>query len=101
MPDKIVVKDILGQLVDEVVFNLDGPDAIRPKETSHQAIIREFETLKSLSAQLAEKWANLVDWEFRIPKKLTKQKSNGREEGFVKFIGFSKVNFQKTFEVKA
>jgi hypothetical protein len=83
LPDKFVVKDVVNQMVDNIVADLDGSTAQKPPNQKTQSLMREFETLKDLAAQLAEKWANLVEWEFRIPKKLTKTKSNGREDGFV------------------
>lgn len=71
----MVVKDVVNQMADFVAEQIDGSAIAGEHNTGPNAVVREFGTLRLLAEQLAEKWANLVDSEFRIPKKLSKSVS--------------------------
>ena len=72
--------------MDAVVADVDGignqTSVASGKLGQSQALAREFESLKRLAAQLADKWGKLVDWGFKIPKKLVEsiKESCVREE---------------------
>lgn len=68
-----MVKEVVSELVDVVTMDLDRNET--GGKAAPNPVVREFETLMGLAAQLEEKWANLVDSEFRIPKKLSKSVS--------------------------
>jgi len=90
LPDRLIIKEKLASIVDEVVADVDGINnqvsASSSKLGQAQTLAREVESLKGLAAQLADKWGKLVDWGFKIPKKLVesiKESSSLREERFV------------------
>lgn len=89
MPHRLIIKEKLASIVDEVVADVDGINnqvsASSSKLGQAQTLAREVESLKGLAAQLADKWGKLVDWGFKIPKKLVEsiKESSSREERFV------------------
>uniref|UniRef100_A0A1I8BHU4 Uncharacterized protein n=1 Tax=Meloidogyne hapla TaxID=6305 RepID=A0A1I8BHU4_MELHA len=75
LPDRLIIKETLANVIDAVVAGVDGISNNQVAATSGklgqaQILAREFEALKRLAAQLADKWGKLVDWGFKIPKKL-------------------------------
>uniref|UniRef100_A0A915LCG5 Histone-lysine N-methyltransferase n=1 Tax=Meloidogyne javanica TaxID=6303 RepID=A0A915LCG5_MELJA len=86
LPDRLIIKEKLASIVDEVVADVDGINnqvsASSSKLGQAQTLAREVESLKGLAAQLADKWGKLVDWGFKIPKKLVEsiKESSSREE---------------------
>ncbi|KAL3124128.1 hypothetical protein niasHT_004717 [Heterodera trifolii] len=70
LPDKLVISEMVNQMADFVAEEVDGPTAIAKAEPD--PAVCEFEELRLLAEQLTDKWANLVNSDFRIPKKLSK-----------------------------